>query len=395
MSAAPVPSAPPPPAPPAAPSPAPPVARQPPPAAPPPAAPASAPPVHARRRWRGVAAPLGAVLLLAVVALYLYSAGRYAVYTDDATVDAHVVAVVPQVAAYVTALHVDDNSQVAAGELMVQLDPREFTIAVQSARASLKDAIATAHNVAARQHEQLAVIAGAEAKIAGDQARLTFVRQDLQRYTILTKTGASTTQRWQQAQSDIGQAEAAVASDVAARDAAHDQLGVLQTEQQQADAAADRARAALAQAELNLSYTHITAVEAGSIAHREIDDGSFVQPGQVLFSLVPDHIFVTANYNETQLTHVRPGQPVRIWVDAFPGGLLHGRVDSLQRGTGSEFALLPPENATGNFIKVVQRVPVKIDLDADPDEARLLAPGMSVETSIAIARRPWWDLLGW
>ena len=346
------------------------------------------------RRWRALAFPVGAAVLLAAIALYLYSAGRYSAYTDDAYVDAHVVAVVPHVAAYVTTLHVDDNAPVTTGELLVQLDPREFVTAVQSARASLENATATARNVAARQHEQTAVIAEAEAKVSGGRARLTFVQQNLKRYAILTKTGASTTQRWQQAQSDIGQVEAEVQGDLAVRDAAQDHLRVLQTELQQADAAVDRAHADLAQAELNLSYTRIRSVESGSIAHRSVEAGSYVQPGQVLFSIVPRRMYVTANYNETQLTWVRPGQPVTIWVDAFPGTPLKGHVDSIQRGTGSEFALLPPENATGNFIKVVQRVPVKIDIDDLPEAARWLSPGMSVETSIRIARRPWWYVFG-
>lgn len=345
-------------------------------------------------RGRTVAFPLGAVVLLAAGALYLYSAGRYTVYTDDAFIDAHVVAVVPHVAAYVTDLRVDDNSPVTAGELLVQLDPREFAIAVQNARAGLATALATAQNVTAHQHEQMAVIAGAEAKIGGDRARLAFVQQDLKRYATLTKTGAGTMQRWQQAQSDIGEAAAAVQTDLAARDAARDELGVLQTEQKQATAAIDRARAILAQAQLDLSYTRITAIESGHIAHRAIDNGSFVQPGQILFSIVPTRLYVTANYNETQLTHVRPGQPVRIWVDAFPGTVLKGHVDSIQHGTGSAFALLPPENATGNFIKVVQRVPVKIVIDDPQAATRYLLPGMSVETSVRITRRPWWDFFG-
>ena len=146
----------------------------------------------------------------------------------------------------------------------------------------------------------------------------------------------------------------------------------------------------MAQARLNLSYTKIFAVEAGSVANKTVEVGNFVQPGEVLFSIVPNALYVTANYKETQITDVRPGQPVTIHVDAFPGREFRGRVDSLQRGTGSQFALLPPENATGNFVKVVQRVPVKITFDMPAEALRWIAPGMSVETTIDVAQPPWW-----
>jgi membrane fusion protein (multidrug efflux system) len=165
---------------------------------------------------------------------------------------------------------------------------------------------------------------------------------------------------------------------------------VLETQGRQAQATIDRQRAALAQAQLNLSYTKIYATEAGSVANKTVEVGNFVQPGQVLLSAVPDVLYITANYKETQMTSVRPGQPVTIRVDAFPNLRLKGHVDSIQRGTGSQFALLPPENATGNFVKVVQRVPVKITFD-DPGEAiKWISPGMSVETRITFGTAPRW-----
>ena len=155
-----------------------------------------------------------------------------------------------------------------------------------------------------------------------------------------------------------------------------------------AKATIERQPAALAQARLNLSYTQIRATEAGSVANKTVEVGNYVQPGQTLFSIVPDTLYITANFKETQLTDVRPGQRATIRVDAFPSLRLEGRVDSLQRGTGSQFALLPPENGTGNFVKVVQRVPVKITFD-DPGEAlRWISPGMSVEAKIYTAKPP-------
>jgi membrane fusion protein, multidrug efflux system len=194
----------------------------------------------------------------------------------------------------------------------------------------------------------------------------------------------------QQAESDVGQRRAALSRDIAALEAARSHKAVLETQIAQAKAAIERQQAALAQAQLNLSYTQIHASEDGSVANKTVEAGNYVQPGQVLFSIVPDTLYITANFKETQLTDVRPGQRATIRVDAFPGIRFEGRVDSLQRGTGSQFALLPPENATGNFVKVVQRVPVKITFD-DPGEARrLISPGMSVVAKIYTSEPPAW-----
>jgi membrane fusion protein (multidrug efflux system) len=343
-------------------------------------------------RWSFVSLGLAAAGLVGV-ALYLYVPSFYEVGTNDAFVDAHVVSVVPKVAAYVSALHVNDNSKIAKGDLLVELDPRDFQVAVESAMADLKSAEANAANIDAQLHEQQAVIEQNAAATVGDQAMLEFSQQELQRYQSLASTGSGTEQRLQQAQSDIGQRQANLRRDVAALDASRAHVAVLETQGRQAQAAIDRQRAALAQAQLNLSYTKIYATQAGSVANKTVEVGNFVQPGQVLLSAVPDVLYITANYKETQMTSVRPGQPVTIRVDAFPNLRLKGRVDSIQRGTGSQFALLPPENATGNFVKVVQRVPVKVTFD-DPGEAiKWISPGMSVETRITFAMSRWLDFL--
>jgi membrane fusion protein, multidrug efflux system len=343
-----------------------------------------------RRSWRSFIALSLAPAGLAAIALYFYVPGLYEISTDDAYVDAHTVSVVPKVAAYVAALHVDDNTKVTAGQLLVELDPRDFQVAVDTQSADVNTAEASAANVDAQLHEQQAVIAQSEAAVAGDRVTLEFARQQLERFSYLAKAGAGSTQRWQQAQSDLGERRAALQRDLAAVDTARAHVAVLETSLRQAQAMIARQKALLDQARLNLSYTKIYAVEPGSVANKTVEVGNFVQPGQVLFSMVPDRLYVTANYKETQLTDVHPGQPVTIQVDAFPRLRLHGRVDSIQRGTGSQFALLPPENATGNFVKVVQRVPVKITLD-DPGEAlRWISPGMSVETTIEIASPPRW-----
>jgi membrane fusion protein, multidrug efflux system len=334
---------------------------------------------------------IGAVLIvLAAAGFYFYLPGLWQVSTDDAYVNAHVVSIVPKVAAYVSKLHVNDNSKVARDDLLLELDPRDFQVAVDIAKADLKSAEANAGNIEAQLTEQKSIIAGGEPTVEGDQAVLDFAQQQLDRYKSLANTGSGTVERLQQAESDVGQHRATLEHDRAALEAERAHRAVLETQLLQAKAAIERQQAALEQAELNLSYTDIRATDAGSVANKTVEVGNYVQPGQVLFSVVPDDLYITANFKETQLTDVRPGQRVTVRVDAFPGLRLKGRVDSIQRGTGSQFALLPPENATGNFVKVVQRVPVKVTFD-DPGKAlRWISPGMSVEAKIFTADPPAW-----
>jgi membrane fusion protein, multidrug efflux system len=333
----------------------------------------------------------GAVLfLVAAVGLYFYVPGFWQVSTDDAYVNAHVVSIVPKVAAYVSKLHVNDNSKVANDDLLIELDPRDFAVAVDMANADLKSAEANASNIEAQIKEQQAIVNESQSAVDGDQAVLNFAQEQFDRYNALATTGSGTVERQQQAESDVGQRRATLQHDLAALDAARAHQAVLETQLREAKATIERQQAALAQARLNLSYTQIRATEAGSVANKTVEAGNYVQPGQTLFSIVPDTLYITANFKETQLTNVRPGQRATIRVDAFPGLRLEGRVDTLQRGTGSQFALLPPENATGNFVKVVQRVPVKITFD-DPGEAlRWISPGMSVEARIYTAKPPEW-----
>lgn len=334
---------------------------------------------------------ISAVLIaLAAAGIYFYLPGLWQVSTDDAYVNAHVVSIVPKVAAYVSKLHVNDNSKVARDDLLLELDPRDFQVAVDIAKADLKSAEANAGNIEAQLTEQKSIIAGGEPTVEGDQAVLDFAQQQLDRYRSLANTGSGTVERLQQAESDVGQHRATLEHDRDALEAERAHRGVLETQLLQAKAAIERQQAALEQAVLNLSYTDIRSTDAGSVANKTVEVGNYVQPGQVLFSVVPDELYITANFKETQLTDVRPGQRVTIRVDAFPGLRLRARVDSIQRGTGSQFALLPPENATGNFVKVVQRVPVKITFN-DPGRAlRWISPGMSVEAKIFTADPPAW-----
>lgn len=322
--------------------------------------------------------------------LYVVVPGRYEVSTDDAYVDAHLIAIIPKVPAYVRGLAIDDNSAVAAGDLLIQLDDRDYAIAVEQARADL--AVADGKREEARHR-----IAAADATVRQDQAELdvakanaTLAADDLRRLRSVSDIRAVSTERVDTAKATAAKTRAAaIAAGVKIEgDAAGAELA--RAEASTAEASVAKARALLDRAQLDVSYTRIYAPDTGTVANRLVEAGNFVQPGQKLLTIVPRQIYVIANYKETQLTLVRPGQQAVISVDAFPGLKLHGHVDSVQRGTGSVFALLPPENATGNFVKVVQRLPVKIVLDDPGDALRWIVPGMSVETRIAVATAPSW-----
>jgi membrane fusion protein (multidrug efflux system) len=333
---------------------------------------------------------LALVVVLLIIALCIYIPSLFVVATDDAYVEADSVTVVAKVPAYVAALHVSDNTAFSKGQLLVELDPRDYQIAVSNALANLASAKAAKLNLLAQIEEQKHQVVAAQAALDGDRATLAFANQQSVRYGALSKNGADTKERLQLATSEVGQRRAAVAHDIATLAAAKAQVTVLESQGMQADAEIAAKQAALDQARLNLSYTRIYAVADGTVANRSVQVGNYVQPGQSLFSAVPDEVFVIANVKETQLGRIRPGQAATVRVDALPGLVFHGHVDSIQRGTGSNFALLPPENATGNFVKVVQRVPVKIVLDQSRDVAAL-SPGMSVIARVAVRRPPF----GW
>jgi membrane fusion protein, multidrug efflux system len=327
---------------------------------------------------------------LSAVAAYLYIPSLYQVETADAYIEADTVSVVPKVAAYVTGLHITDNSSFMPGELLVELDPRDFLVAVDIAAAALQGAEAEQTNAEAQLSEQTQLILADQANLSGDQSTLVFARQQLGRFGVLARDEAGTVEEFQQAQSNIGQREATLQRDNATLGAAQMQIAVLESQVRQAAAMVASAQASLAQAKLNLSYTKIYANEPGTVANRTIQVGDFVQPGQTLFSAVPSNDYIIANFKETQIADMRVGQPVSIRVDASPNVRLQGHVNSFQHGTGSNFALLPPENATGNFVKVVQRIPVKIVLDRGEQNKVFLGPGMSVEAAVTEHQPPSW-----
>jgi membrane fusion protein (multidrug efflux system) len=347
-----------------------------------------APPAKASP-WRLVRKCLlaGAGLLAAAAAARLgsdyWTIGRFQVGTDDAYVQADTTTIAPKISGYLAAVLVEDNQPVRSGQPLARIDARDFTVAQEQARADVVAAEATiAHRRAALAAQQT-VIEGARATVVADQADQTFAEQDNRRYAVLASDGWGTVQKAQQAASRIAAAHAVVTRDVAALANATQQLDILRAEVAEAEASLARANAVRDQAELNLSYTTIVAPSDGVVGNRTLRVGQYVQAGTQLMSVVPAaSAYIVANYKETQLTHVRAGQPVAISVDMFPGQVFHGHVDSLAPASGQEFALLPPDNATGNFTKVVQRIPVKIALDRESPLEVVLRPGMSVYPSI-------------
>ncbi|MBR0835942.1 HlyD family secretion protein [Bradyrhizobium manausense] len=313
-----------------------------------------------------------------------WTVGQYLVSTDDAYVKADNTTIAPKVSGYLNGVLVADNEHVKAGQVLARIDDRDFKVAFDQARADVQATNATIAGKEAQIEVQQAAIKAARATLDVDQANLTFAAQDNKRYTDLAATGSGSVQNAQQAQSRIASAQAALERDTANLTSTLKQVDLLKAEITQAKAAAARAEAVQHQTELNLSYTTIVSPIDGVVGNRSLRVGQFVQAGTQLMSIVPaEGAYVVANFKETQLTHVKSGQTVDIEVDMFPGQVVHGHVDSIAPASGQEFALLPPDNATGNFTKVVQRIPVKIALDDEHGPAIALRPGMSVIPTIA------------
>ncbi|MGA7071649.1 HlyD family secretion protein [Bradyrhizobium sp.] len=329
-----------------------------------------------------------AVAVLAGASRYgfdYWTVGRFLVSTDDAYVKADNTTVAPKVSGYLHEVLVGDNERVKAGQVMARIDDRDFKVALDQAKSDVAAAEAAITSKRAQLDVQQAVIDAAKATLDVDTASATFTTQENKRYTDLAATGYGSVQNAQAAQSRNAGALAAIERDKANLVSASKQVELLTAEIAQSVAAAKRVNALQQQAELNLSYTTIVAPIDGVVGNRTLRAGQYVQAGTQLMSVVPaSGAYVIANFKETQLTNVQAGQPVDIDVDMFPGKPLHGHVDSLAPASGQEFALLPPDNATGNFTKVVQRIPVKIALDASNVELR---PGMSVIPTIQTQKR--------
>ncbi|WP_433995396.1 HlyD family secretion protein [Bradyrhizobium macuxiense] len=330
-----------------------------------------------REHW--MLATAGAcLLLLALVAGGVYWLNiRHYESTDDAFVAARSFAVAAKVGGYVVEVPVTDNQHVNAGDLLARIDERDYKIAVDQASAQVAVAEANISNVQAQIDSQQEQIKEARAQAQQAEAQLKFAEQEAARAQDLVDKGAGTVQRQQQTRSDLDAQQANASRARTAVTAAELGVKTLEAQLKSSKASLEQAQTQLDQAKLNLQYTRITAAQSGRVVKLSGAVGTFVAPAQSVMMLVPDEVWITANYKETQLTDMRPGQPVEIRIDAYPGRKLTGHVASVQPGSGTAFSLLPAENATGNFVKVVQRVPVKIVVDNWPDDVPV-GPGMSV-----------------
>jgi membrane fusion protein, multidrug efflux system len=330
---------------------------------------------------------LGLALLAGVgigsrVGLDYWTTGRFLQTTDNAYIHVDYTTIAPRISGYIAEVFVRDNEAVEAGQPLARLDDRELRVALDAAEADVADADAALLNLDAQIAQQQAATDGEKAGISAGKATRDLAVADNARYDDLRKSGYGSVQRAQQAETALRERVAQLRKSRAALTAAQRHVDVLVSQRARAEAQRERVLAARRQAELNLGYASITAPLAGTVGARSLRVGQYVQAGTPLMAIVPlTAAYVVANYKETQLSRVAPGQTVDISVDSFPGTPLKGRVDSVAPASGQQFALLPAENATGNFTKIVQRVPVRIAIDDGALSGRLRA-GMSVRSTI-------------
>jgi membrane fusion protein, multidrug efflux system len=331
----------------------------------------------------------GLLLLLATsVASYLYlDYSRHFEATDDAFIAARQFAIAPKVSGYITAVPVTDNQHVDAGAVIARIDDRDYRTALEQAQAQVVAAQSSIDNIDAQVTVQQAQINASQAQVDQAQAGLVFAEQQAARYEALSHDGAGSVQNAQQYTSQLHQQQAALASAQATLKVAQRQLDALKAQRDSAEASLAQAKAQRDQAELNLSYTTVTAAQPGRVVNLSAAVGQFAQAGTNLTMMVPDDIWVTANFKETQLDAMRPGQKVTLSIDSYPEREIRGHVASVQPGSGTAFSLLPAQNATGNYVKIVQRVPVKVIIDNPPSDVAL-GPGMSVVPTVRVDPSP-------
>jgi membrane fusion protein (multidrug efflux system) len=343
-------------------------------------------PTQARHKRRVMLVVLIVVVIGAGIGtLIWWLHARHFESTDDAYIDGHIIAISPKVAAIVSRVFIDDNSVVKKGDPLVELDARDFKAAWVQAEGDLETAQGKLKEAVEQIDVANANVGEAEAEVAVAQANAANANRDLHRYLELDEAARS-----KQQMDNATAAEKTTAAQVMAAQAkltaAQAQVADAQTAVESAKGNVTSAQGALEQARNNVGYCTIVADSDGRITRKDVEPGMYVQVGQQLFSLVPTDVWVTANFKETQLDRISPGQAVTIEVDAYPGRKVTGKVQSVQNGTGARFSLLPPENATGNYVKIVQRVPVKIVLDPgqNDDADHLLSPGMSVVPEVKV-----------
>jgi membrane fusion protein, multidrug efflux system len=328
--------------------------------------------------------------ILIVGGIFYWLDARNFEETDDAYIDGHVIAITPQVSAIVSKVLVNDNQLVHKGDLLVELDPTDFDVALQQAQGSEAAASGRLEQARAAIESSKSAVAEAQAELDAQQVNFENADRELKRYQALDDRNKSqqtldnllasqktATAQVEQAKAKLQAAQSQVLSA---------QATVLADQGDMQKATADTRRA-----QVNLGYCKIYAPVDGQVTTKDVEAGVYVSSSNPLLAIVPTDVWVTANFKETQLDHMQAGDPVTISVDAYPDQEFHGKVESIQMGTGSRFSVIPAENATGNFVKVVQRVPTKIVFDADPnsDPKHLLAPGMSVNPKVRVRDNGW------
>jgi membrane fusion protein, multidrug efflux system len=337
-------------------------------------------------RWRRLLGIVGALVVglgVIVVGTIYWLHSRSFENTDDAFVDGYVTQMAPQVAGRVTGLKFVDNEHVTAGQVLLLIDPRDYQVKLDQVTAQRANAEAAVEQARAQLAVQRANLDQSRANVQVAESDLVQARQDYERFTSIDPH-AVTRQQVDNATATFRSAQAKLDAAHQTVEGANAEVAAAVAQQRAAETQVRAADANVAAAELQLSYCTIVAPVTGRIGHRTVDVGNYVNPGQALFAIVQDDMWVTANFKETQLADIRPGQPVDISIDAIPSTKFRGRVDSFQPGSGTEFSVLPAENATGNFVKIVQRLPVKIVFDDDRLKNYRVSPGLSVEPSVRV-----------
>lgn len=330
------------------------------------------------------------IVLVSVVVVGVYFLNRHESYanqqsTDDAYVRADSTLVAPRVNGQIARVLVGDDEIVKAGQLLAEMDDRDFRVAVQSAQAETAAAQAAIESLKATIKRQSSTIQQAQAAVRSDEASIALAKANAERYHNLSVDGSGTRQEAQNAAAQLQVHQAALDRDKAGVEAARLQTSILEADLKKAESSLERAKAAQAAAELNLSYTQVFAPIDGTVARRSVRQGAYVTIGSPLLAIVPlEKAYIEANFRETQLARIRPGQAVSIRVDSLPGVVLSGCVDSLSPASGASFAPVAPQNATGNFTKVAQRLPVRIRISPDQPAGSQLRVGMSVLPTIEI-----------
>jgi membrane fusion protein, multidrug efflux system len=336
-------------------------------------------------RRRALLLSIGAVAVIAaaIYGVRWWTVGRFIESTDDAYLQADSVTIAPKVSGYVSEVYVTDNQAVTVGQPLVRLDRRQYQAILEQANATIAARKADIERGAAELLQQQATIAQARAQLQGARSAETHAIEEVKRYEPLVATGAETNEKLADLVNARNQAAATVAADIAAVQAAQRQPASTQAQIEQARAQLQASEASFRQAQLDTQDTVISSTLAGRVGDRSVRVGQYAQPGTRLMTIVPvQDVYLVANFKETQIGLMRAGQPATIHVDALSGTDLHGTVVSFSPGTGSQFALLPPQNATGNFTKIVQRVPVRIHIDAGQETRAVLVPGLSVTVRV-------------